>query len=65
MTCHCGSIALRHVGSQGFCKEHMAEAFAEAAKAKRLQQSIAGLLALDHERRKSDEHALASRAHRA
>ena len=58
MTCHCGSIALRHVGSLGFCKEHTAEAFAEAAKAKRLQQSIAGLLALDHQRRKTDEHAL-------
>ena len=58
MTCHCGSIALRHVGSQGFCKEHTAEAFAEAAKAKRLQQSIHGLLILDHQRQKEDERDL-------
>jgi len=55
MTCHCGNIALRHVGDQGFCKLHEREAFEAAARDKRLQQSIAGLLTLDHERRRRDE----------
>jgi len=58
MTCHCGSIALRQVGSKGFCKQHESEAFAEARKAKILQQSVAGLLALDHERQKVQERTM-------
>lgn len=49
MTCHCGSTALWYVGSKGFCRSHKAEAYTAAADAKRLQQSVNGLLALDHQ----------------
>lgn len=58
MTCFCGAVALRHVGPEGFCKLHEKEAFEAAARDKRMQQSIAGLLARDHERRCRDEHEL-------
>lgn len=65
MTCHCGSIAIWYVGANGFCRAHKAEAYRAAAHDKKLQQSVAGLIALDLERRKSDEGLLSSRRHRA
>ena len=64
-TCYCGGVALRHVGRRGFCKLHIPEAFEAAAEAKQMQQSIAGLLALDHQRRRIDEGELAARRHRS
>jgi len=59
-TCYCGGVALRHVGRRGFCKLHIPEAFEAAAEAKRLQQSVNGLLALDHERRSRDKQDLST-----
>lgn len=54
MTCHCGSIAIWYVGANGFCRAHKAEAYRAAAHDKKLQQSVAGLLALDHQRQVRD-----------
>lgn len=65
MLCHCGSAAMRKVGSRGWCWAHESEAFKAAAIAKQQQQSIAGLLALDHERRVRDVGELATRRHRS
>jgi hypothetical protein len=64
MTCFCGAVALRHVNEEGFCKLHEREAFEAAARDKRMQQSINGLLARDRERTCTDEHQLTSRLHR-
>jgi len=64
LICSCGSVALWYVGSEGFCRAHKAEAYEAAARDKRLQQSIAGLLALDHQRKCKDEHEMATRSHR-
>ena len=55
MTCHCGKTAIWYVGSTGYCREHKTEAYAAAAKEKQLQNSVQGLLTLDHERRRRDE----------
>ena len=60
MTCFCGAVALRHVNDEGFCKQHEREAFEAAARDKRLQQSIQGLLARDHERSSRDNRELSS-----
>jgi hypothetical protein len=60
MTCKCGNVALWYVGSNGFCRAHKTEAYQAAAEAKQLQQSVAGLLALDHQRRVRDTRELAS-----
>lgn len=58
MTCQCGNIAIWYVGSEGFCRAHKTEAYAAAARDKRLQESVHGLLILDHQRRKRDEREL-------
>lgn len=64
MTCHCGSIAIWYVRNLGFCRAHKEEAYEAAARDKKLQQSVYGLLALDHERRCMDNGELAGRRHR-
>jgi len=64
MTCFCGAVALRHVNDEGFCKLHEKEAFAAAARDKKLQQSVQGLLALDHQRRAWDARETAYRRFR-
>jgi len=53
MTCKCGSVALWYVGSKGFCREHKTEAYQAAAEAKKLQDSVNGLLILDRQKRES------------
>lgn len=60
MTCHCGGVALWHIGPRGFCRAHKEEAYREAAKDKKLQESVHGLLVLDWRRRKNDEFNLKS-----
>ncbi len=30
--CKCGGVALRYVGKRGFCKDHIADAFAAASE---------------------------------
>jgi hypothetical protein len=64
MTCFCGAIALRHVNEEGFCKLHEREAFEAAARDKRMQQSIAGLLMRDHHLRGNDDESLGASRHR-
>jgi len=64
MTCFCGAVALRHVNDEGFCKLHEKEAFAAAARDKKLQQSIAGLLMRDHHLKGNDDQTLGARRHR-
>lgn len=54
----CGKTALRKVGSRGYCKQHIPESYVEAAKEKRLQQSLHGLMVLDWRRRKDEEFRL-------
>jgi len=48
--CSCGAVAMRHVNAEYFCNTHIQEAYAAAARDKKLQQSIAGLLMRDHKR---------------
>ena len=61
MFCQCGSVALRKVGKRGFCHAHEREAYQAAAEAKQLQQSVAGLLALDHQRRQRDQREISGK----
>jgi len=63
MTCSCGATALWYVGSEGFCRAHKAEAYAAAARDKRLQQSLHGLVILDHQRRAQEERELSTGRH--
>jgi hypothetical protein len=64
MTCFCGAVALRHVNEEGFCKLHEKEAFAAAARDKRMQQSINGLLMRDHHLRGNDDQSLPRGTHK-